>query len=179
MNSSLSTKAFWQALPANTQYEIIEKEIDLNIVNLNMLKDYFELEQNSILNFYASFLGIKNDFILSEEIVGISDYIYKVDTSVGYKKEEITIPFNSEFSNTLLGKLLTNKGNEVPVSMLPVDGTYPSNTSIYNTTKTGLEIPEWQSDLCTQCGACSMACPQSVLRIKAFEDIYLEVKNGE
>ena len=60
-----------------------------------------------------------------------------------------------------------------PVSSLPVDGTYPTNTSKHGTPQINEFIPQWNTDLCTQCGACSMACPQAALRIKAYDDIKL------
>ena len=56
--------------------------------------------------------------------------------------------------------------------MLPSDGTYPSDTARFNPIQQSEFLPEWHQDLCTQCGACSMACPQGSLRIKAYEDSY-------
>ena len=70
--------------------------------------------------------------------------------------------------------MLNNKGNDIPVSLFPVDGTYPTDTSKYNPVQHGENLPEWDLESCTQCGACSMACPQASLRIKAFDDSYLE-----
>ena len=62
------------------------------------------------------------------------------------------------------------------VSELPVDGTYPTDTSKYNPVVGTSELPTWNPNACTQCGACSMACPQSTIRMKVYEDSY--VKNA-
>jgi len=58
----------------------------------------------------------------------------------------------------------------VPVSQMPTDGTFPTDTSKYNTTKPTDYLPEWDQNNCTQCGACSMACPQAALRIKVYNE---------
>jgi len=173
VNTSLTSKSFWLTLSASKQYQIIEKNIQLYIVNDNELDDNYIIKNHSISGIHASFLALENTTIQSEINSSLREYIYKVDTSVGYKNDVISFDYDVAFSNSLLGKLLANKGNDVPVSMVPVDGTYPSNTSQYNATQIGRTLPEWHPDLCTQCGACSMACPQGVIRAKALNDGYL------
>ena len=96
----------------------------------------------------------------------------KVDTSKISTERSLMV--DEAFAETLLGQLLANKGNEIPVSELPVDGTFETNTSIYNQSAEVSELPIWDTDLCTQCGACSMACPQGALRIKSYGSEYLE-----
>ncbi len=59
-------------------------------------------------------------------------------------------------------------GNEIPVSMFPADGTYPTGNSWKNPGFGKKYIPAWDNESCTQCGLCSMVCPQAALRIKAF-----------
>lgn len=173
INTSQTSKAFWQSLSAKKQYQIIEKNINLLIVNIDELKANNILQVDGISEFHACFLAIKKDLFYNESIINLNELIYKVDTSVGYKKESISEEFDNDFNNSVLGKLLANKGNDIPVSLISVDGTYPTNTSQYNSTQNSAYLPDWNTDLCTQCGACSMACPQAALRVKVYNKPYL------
>ena len=56
----------------------------------------------------------------------------------------------------------------MPVSAMPVDGTFPTGTAAYEKRNLALEIPVWETDLCTQCGKCVMVCPHSVIRSKIY-----------
>ncbi|WP_374478122.1 4Fe-4S dicluster domain-containing protein, partial [Zoogloea sp.] len=59
-------------------------------------------------------------------------------------------------------------GNRLPVSAMPLDGTFPSGTARYEKRNIALEIPVWEADLCTQCGKCVFVCPHSAIRARAF-----------
>ncbi|TYC62193.1 pyruvate:ferredoxin (flavodoxin) oxidoreductase [Zoogloea oleivorans] len=59
-------------------------------------------------------------------------------------------------------------GNSLPVSAMPVDGTFASGTAQYEKRNIALEIPVWEADLCTQCGKCVFVCPHSAIRARAF-----------
>lgn len=170
VNTSLTSKAFWQSISANNQYQIIEKNINLLIVNIEELTENIISKDQSITELHACFLALKQDAFYNN----ILEYIYKVDITVGYNKEAIEIIEDISFSKTLLGRLLDHKENNIPVSLLPVDGTYQTDTSSFNPNQSGNKVPEWNLEACTQCGACSMACPQAALRIKAFDDSHLE-----
>jgi len=174
VNTSLSSLLFWQTLSANKQYQIVEKNIQLYIVDEHELKEYYILNDNLISGLHACFLILKNELIDFKLKSEIRQFLKKVDTQIENEIDVLPIENDDEFSQTLLGKLLSNKGNTLTVGMMPVDGTYQSNTSQYNAVQNGSYIPVWQSDLCTQCGACSIACPQGVIRIKAFEDSYIK-----
>jgi pyruvate-ferredoxin/flavodoxin oxidoreductase len=56
---------------------------------------------------------------------------------------------------------------------MPVDGTFPSATAQWEKRNIALEIPEWDQDLCIQCGKCVLVCPHSVIRAKVYDDSYL------
>ncbi len=60
------------------------------------------------------------------------------------------------------------EGNSLPVSAMPVDGTFTTGTARFEKRNIGLEIPVWESDLCTQCGKCVFVCPHSAIRARAF-----------
>ncbi|GAA4269525.1 4Fe-4S binding protein [Hyunsoonleella aestuarii] len=169
VNTSLTSKAFWQSLSANKQYQIIEKNINLLIANFEEIKENNVLNSNSISELHAFFLANKRDISVDDLYTNLNDFIYSVDTSYGYAKKSIVSEFENNYVNNLLGKMIIS----TPVSSLPVDGTYPTNTSKHGTPKINEFIPQWNTDLCTQCGACSMACPQGALRIKAYDDIKL------
>ncbi|MEW5786225.1 MAG: pyruvate:ferredoxin (flavodoxin) oxidoreductase [Pseudomonadota bacterium] len=59
-------------------------------------------------------------------------------------------------------------GDRLPVSLMPLDGTYPVGTAKYEKRNIALEIPVWEADLCTQCGKCVFVCPHSAIRARAF-----------
>ncbi|MGB7444728.1 MAG: pyruvate:ferredoxin (flavodoxin) oxidoreductase, partial [Coleofasciculaceae cyanobacterium] len=72
------------------------------------------------------------------------------------------------FVREVLGKMIARQGDELPVSALPVDGTYPTGTTKWEKRNVGLEIPAWDPDVCVQCGKCVMVCPHAVIRGKSY-----------
>ena len=61
------------------------------------------------------------------------------------------------------------EGDDLPVSALPVDGTYPSGTTQWEKRNIALEIPVWDPDICIQCGKCVLVCPHAVIRAKVYD----------
>ncbi|TWO31727.1 4Fe-4S dicluster domain-containing protein [Seonamhaeicola sediminis] len=168
VNSSLTSKAYWQSLSVNIQREIKRNRINLLIVNMTDIEKLEIFKNENISELHACFLALKKDLIYSESINDLNDFIYKVDTTNIKIRETILNRFDESFDRSLLGKLLNNKGNDIPVSQFPIDGTFESDTSKFNLVQNSKFIPKWDTDTCTQCGACSMACPQAALRIKVF-----------
>jgi pyruvate-ferredoxin/flavodoxin oxidoreductase len=78
-----------------------------------------------------------------------------------------------EFVRNVLGKIIGLEGDDLPVSVFPVDGTYPPGTTQWEKRNISLEVPEWVPDLCIQCGKCVFVCPHSVIRAKIYEPQYL------
>jgi pyruvate-ferredoxin/flavodoxin oxidoreductase len=70
-------------------------------------------------------------------------------------------------------------GDDLPVSMLPVDGTYPSATAKWEKSNVSDEVPLWEPDLCIQCGNCGFVCPHSVIRAKFYHEHELESAPAE
>ncbi|SNZ00495.1 4Fe-4S binding protein [Flagellimonas pacifica] len=164
VHSESKPTEFWNELSLEEQTLIQTKKIELYIVNTNDLS--VKMEERSISGLHACHMALTEGFLNNESLDAIRKQIHEVDTSM--TSSEKTVLEDDVFSKTLLGRLLAQKGNEIPVSMMPVDGTYQSNTSKFNVRDKISELPIWDTDLCTQCGACSMACPQGALRIKAY-----------
>ncbi|MDP2902938.1 MAG: pyruvate:ferredoxin (flavodoxin) oxidoreductase, partial [Methylovulum sp.] len=73
-----------------------------------------------------------------------------------------------DFVKRVTGEIIAGRGDALPVSAMPIDGTFPTGTAAYEKRNLALEIPVWETDLCTQCGKCVMVCPHSVIRSKIF-----------
>jgi len=73
-----------------------------------------------------------------------------------------------DFVRDLTLPIYQGHGDRLPVSLLPVDGTYPLGTAQYEKRNIALEIPVWEADLCTQCGKCVFVCPHTAIRARAF-----------
>ena len=69
--------------------------------------------------------------------------------------------------------LLQGRGDELPVSALPADGTWPSATAQYEKRGLAEELPQWEPQLCIQCGKCSIVCPHAALRMTLADDAAL------
>jgi pyruvate-ferredoxin/flavodoxin oxidoreductase len=78
------------------------------------------------------------------------------------------------FVRDVLGPIIAGCGDELPVSALPCDGTFPTGTAQYEKRNIAAEIPVWDPATCIQCGKCAMVCPHAVIRIKAYEPHVLE-----
>jgi pyruvate-ferredoxin/flavodoxin oxidoreductase len=74
-----------------------------------------------------------------------------------------------EFVKNVLGVMIANRGDELPVSAMPCDGTFPTATTQYEKRSIAQEIPIWDPDVCIQCGRCSLVCPHATIRMKVFD----------
>jgi pyruvate-ferredoxin/flavodoxin oxidoreductase len=74
-----------------------------------------------------------------------------------------------EFVRNVIGPMIQGNGDQLPVSSMPVDGTFPSGTSQWEKRNIALEIPAWDKELCIQCGKCVLVCPHAVIRAKVYD----------
>jgi pyruvate-ferredoxin/flavodoxin oxidoreductase len=73
-----------------------------------------------------------------------------------------------DFVQRVTAVMLANKGDLLPVSAFPVDGTWPSGTTRWEKRAIALEIPEWDSSICIQCNKCVLVCPHAAIRAKFY-----------
>ena len=74
-----------------------------------------------------------------------------------------------QFVQSVLGKIIAWQGDELPVSAMPADGTYPTGTSQWEKRNVAEEIPVWEADVCIQCNKCVMVCPHAAIRSKIYQ----------
>jgi pyruvate-ferredoxin/flavodoxin oxidoreductase len=73
-----------------------------------------------------------------------------------------------EFVQSVLAPMIFGDGDDLPVSAMPIDGTYPTGTAQWEKRNIALEVPEWDEALCIQCGKCVLVCPHAVIRAKLY-----------
>ncbi|MCL6582231.1 MAG: pyruvate:ferredoxin (flavodoxin) oxidoreductase [bacterium] len=91
----------------------------------------------------------------------------------GMKKKPLIPKEAPEFVRRVVAKIIAGRGDELPVSAMPADGTYPSGTSQYEKRNIALQIPVWDPEVCIQCNCCSFVCPHATIRTKVYDPQYL------
>ncbi|ADD68457.1 pyruvate ferredoxin/flavodoxin oxidoreductase [Denitrovibrio acetiphilus DSM 12809] len=86
----------------------------------------------------------------------------------------VTDPRADSFVKETTSMLVAMRGDEVKVSQLPDDGTFPLSTAKFEKRNIAVTIPEWESELCIQCGICSFVCPHAAIRTTVYEPSCLE-----
>jgi pyruvate-ferredoxin/flavodoxin oxidoreductase len=199
LNSPLGPDRVWSRLPENAQRRLIERRarffvIDGNKVardagmggriNTVMQTCFFAISgvlpaqqaiesiKNSIRKTYAK----KGDEVVEMNLRAVDQtlaHLYEV------KIPEAVVPVKSngngevgrapEFVRNVLGEIIAGRGDRVPVSALPNDGTYPTGTTQFEKRNLASEVPVWDPQVCIQCGRCVLVCPHAVIRSKAYE----------
>ena len=187
----------WLRLPQALQQVIIDKQLKVyainaykvaqeagmrNRINTVMQTCFFAL--SGVLPREAAIAAIKQSIRKTygkkgEDVVNMN--IKAVDSTLGNlfevpigtpsteAKPHNWVPDTAPpFVRDVLGQLMARKGDDVPVSALPIDGTYPSGTAQYEKRNVAQEIPIWDPNVCVQCGKCVMMCPHAVIRSKVY-----------
>ncbi len=204
INSPHDKDTVWQHLPKNVQERIRELEIKLYVINayevakqagmgnrINTImqtcffalagvldKDKaIELIKHYIEKTYAK----KGPQIVEKNFAAVDAtlaHLYEVDVpdEIGTLENRIGYvdPKAPEFYREVTAQMIAGKGDLIPVSMLPVDGTYPTGTSKWEKRNIAQRIPDWREDLCIQCGNCSLICPHACIRAKFYHTDLLE-----
>ncbi|HYO86224.1 MAG TPA: pyruvate:ferredoxin (flavodoxin) oxidoreductase [Dermatophilaceae bacterium] len=198
INSPFAPNAVWDSLPAPMQQGILDKGIRLYAVDATTVAREAGLPGRTNTVLQTCFFAISGVLPAQEAIDKVKASIRKtygrrglevvarneaaVDAAVT-AMHEIPIPGRVTSTHGLLepvpahapafvrdvtGVMLAGRGEELPVSALPVDGTYPSGTTAYEKRNVSEIVAEWDPDTCIQCGNCSFVCPHAVIRSKYY-----------
>lgn len=204
LNSPYGPDEVWNYLPKTTQKRIIDKKIKFYVIDAVKVAREAGMGGRINTIMQTCFFAISGILPREEAINAIKDSIKKtygkrgeaivqknwqaVDMTLDHLHEvqvpnQVTSTFDfappipdeaPDFVKNILGKIVAGEGDELTVSQLPVDGTFPTGTTKWEKRNIGLEIPVWDPEVCIQCGKCVMVCPHAVIRAKIYDPKYLE-----
>ena len=203
LNSAFGPDEVWDHLPRLVQSQIIGKKLKFYVIDGYEVAKQTGMggRVNTIMQ--TCFFAISGVLPRNEAIDAIKHSIEKtygkrgesvvkknfaaVDASLEHLHEvkvpdKITALFDirpavpaaaPDFVQRVTARIIAGEGDDLPVSAMPIDGTFPTATAQWEKRNIALEIPEWDQDLCIQCGKCVLVCPHSVIRAKVYDDSYL------
>ncbi len=204
LNSIYGPDEIWDHLPVEVQKTIIEKKLKFFMVDANEVANKTGMGGRINTIMQTCFFAISNVLPKDEAIAEIKKYIKKtygkrgeavvnqnyaaVDSSIE-NMFEIKVPAGASsklsrravvpaaapaFVKEVLGAMISKDGDDLPVSKMPIDGTYPSGTTQWEKRNIALEIPVWNPEVCIQCGKCAFVCPHAVIRTKVYDAALLK-----
>ncbi len=199
LNSPYGKDEVWDKLPRSVQQQIIDKQLKFYVIDAYKVAKATGMGSRVNTIMQTCFFAISGVLPRDEAIAKIKQSIKKTYGRKGediVKKNfeavdqtlanlnEIQVPAKAtsthevppavsakapEFVQKVTAKIMAGLGDDLPVSAMPVDGTYPTGTTQWEKRNISLSVPVWEPDLCIQCGNCSLVCPHACVRAKKYE----------
>jgi pyruvate-ferredoxin/flavodoxin oxidoreductase len=198
LNSPYDADHVWENLPPKVQQQIIDKNLKVYAINasqvaknsgmghrINTIMQVCFFALAGVLPEKAAIAKIKQAIEKTygkkgAEVVNMNlkavdntlENLHKVGNRslVRGNREETQLAITKpKFIENVLSKIMVWEGDDLPVSALPADGTFPSGTAKWEKRNVAEEIPVWDGDVCVQCGKCVMVCPHAAIRAKAYQ----------
>ncbi len=203
LNSPYGPDEVWDRLPRSLQQEIIDKDIQFYVIDASKvaLETGMGNRTNTIMQtcFFAisgvlprdeaiakikesikKTYGKKGDDVVKKNYVAVDQTLarlYKIEVpkeANGTIDIPPLVPARApKFVQDVTAMMMAGKGDQLPVSALPIDGTYPSGTTQWEKRNISAFVPIWEPDICIQCGNCSFVCPHGVIRSKFYPETRL------
>jgi len=200
LNSPYDADEVWLQLPRLVQQTIIDKHIKVYSINANAVANEAQLGNRINTIMQTCFFAISGVLPRAEAIEKIKQSIRKtygkrgepvvrqnfaaVDAALA-RLHEIPTPAEAtskvepmpvvagdapEFVRQVTAEIMAGRGDQLPVSAFPLDGTYPVGTAQWEKRNIAQEVPVWEPDLCIECGKCVLVCPHSTIRAKVCDE---------
>ena len=204
LNSPYPADEVWDMLARPVQEEILARRIDVYAIDAGRIAREVGLAGRINVILQTCFFAISGVLPRDEAVGRIKDAVEKTYRRRGAEVVErnqaavdraleglhrVPVPGHAtatrgipdvvpadapEFVRTVTAAMLAGRGDELPVSALPVDGTFPSGTTAYEKRNISELVAEWDAGLCIQCGNCSFVCPHSVIRSRLYDGSLLD-----
>ena len=198
LTSSHDKDHVWDTLPQEVQKQIVDKKLKFYIIDAISLAQELGLGARINVIMQTAFFKISNVIPLDIALGSIKDAIYKSYGRKGEKivamnnaavdgaldrVYEVKVPDKvtskikmppvvsddaPDFVKDVTATMMSQHGDQIPVSKMPMDGKFPTGTTQYEKRNIAVNIPAWEPNVCIQCGLCSLVCPHASIRIKAY-----------
>jgi pyruvate-ferredoxin/flavodoxin oxidoreductase len=200
LNSPYGPNEVWDQLPRKVQETIIDKKLKFYVIDAYDVARATNMGARINTIMQTCFFAISGVLPKDEAITKIKEAIEKtygkrgmeivyqnfaaVDTALAHMFE-VKVPDKvtsaiemppvvslaaPEFVQKVTAPMMAGDGDQLPVSALPVDGTYPTATTQWEKRNIALDVPVWEPDICIQCGKCVLVCPHAVIRAKVADE---------
>jgi pyruvate-ferredoxin/flavodoxin oxidoreductase len=199
LNAPYPADAVWDHLPAPVQQHVVAHDIRvyavdahcvardagipgrinavmlpcfLSLIDLLPHGDMLRLVKEGLEREYG-FAGPKvvaaNVAAVDAALAGLAPVPVGAPGAAGPRHRVIPVVDAASFVGSVTMPMIEARGDELPVSALPVDGTYPTGTARFEKRAIATELPIWQPDLCIDCGKCTIVCPHAAIRMKVYD----------
>jgi len=198
LNSPFAADKVWDEIPAEVQQRIIDKKLRFYVidgmaiaektgmgsrVNTIMQTAFFKisgvLPEDEAIKLVKKYTektyARKGADVVAKNIKAIDVALQSVvqvkypDKATSKLHMSSPVPADApKFVREVLAEMIANRGTALKVSQMPLDGTFPTGTTKYERRNIAEKIPVWNSEICIQCGNCTMVCPHAVIRLKAY-----------
>ena len=200
LNSPYGPEAVWERLPSSVQQTIIDRKLRVHVIDASKVANEAGMGKRINTVMQACFFALsgvlpreqaidaikaaiektykaKGPAVVEQNFQAVDaalDHLYEVavpDVTVNGQPLPSQVPNHAPvFVQEVTAAMMRGHGDDLPVSMMPADGTYPSATSKWEKSNVSDDVPLWDPDLCIQCGNCGFVCPHSVIRAKFFHE---------
>jgi pyruvate-ferredoxin/flavodoxin oxidoreductase len=199
LNSPYGPDTVWDHLPREVQEQIVDKGIRFYVIDAYGVARTAGMGGRINTIMQTCFFAISGVLPREEAIAKIKEAIEKtygkrgpevvqrnfavVNASLAHL-HEVAVPGAAtavrrrppvvsneapDFVQKVTALMMAGKGDLLPVSAFPVDGTWPTGTTKWEKRNIALEIPVWDPDVCIQCNQCSLVCPHATIRAKVYD----------
>jgi pyruvate-ferredoxin/flavodoxin oxidoreductase len=198
LNSPYPAETIWDHLPVEAQTHVIEKGLQVWTVDADAIAREAGLGRrvNTVLQtcfFHLTDLiptavaveaikeqirktyGARGDVVISRNAQAVDRAVAglsRVEPRIVSSAKRINAPVPDiapDFVQRVTATIMAGRGDLLPVSALPVDGTFPTDTARWEKRSIAQEIPIWDPDICIDCGRCALVCPHASIRFKVFD----------
>ena len=204
LNSPYGPDDVWDHLPAQVQQQIIDKDLEFYVIDATAVAMAAGLGQRTNTVLQTCFFALSKLMPQDQAIDAIKYAIEKsyskfgevvveknnaaVDGAVAdlhkvtvpsevtsTKEMKLSVPADApDFVQRVTAMMLEDRGDLLPVSAMPVDGTFQTGTTQFEKRSIAIEIPIFDPEICIECAKCALVCPHAAIRMKVFEESALD-----